>query len=404
MINEANQDPLYRDLNEIYQEREKLFQQRERDYLEQKKTLNNLLESIKQEKETLNQKGQELKKQQEELHKEEQNQQTWYQQLCEEKKQLERDKEELNKKEKEFETAKDSMEVRYQVQIEKAKNMEIQAKQSKETFEHKLDMLGLVLDADGKPGGEATKFFESLLGGMNKWNEEELQSLEEENKAYENESRYLKEELEELNKKSKQLEEENNRLQSEKEQLSEEVKRIEAEKNRLLALVSSISQKKKEVEEPEREEEDVPNFGTEETYIPTFGRKQEQRESQREKPVFEELTASVLNRYLVKNEPKYISAEIKHSEEGDQLHVNINNLDYVFLFSSPAAFDISAPKKKSRALDKLLVRLNTQHPGVKFYYDEQEHRVYASGYFSNTMAPDSLMEKVHEVSDCFRQK
>ena len=50
MINEANQDPLYRDLNEIYQEREKLFQQRERDYLEQKKTLNNLLESIKQEK------------------------------------------------------------------------------------------------------------------------------------------------------------------------------------------------------------------------------------------------------------------------------------------------------------------------------------------------------------------
>ena len=52
MINEANQDPLYRDLNEIYQEREKLFQQRERDYLEQKKTLNNLLESIKQEKET----------------------------------------------------------------------------------------------------------------------------------------------------------------------------------------------------------------------------------------------------------------------------------------------------------------------------------------------------------------
>lgn len=404
MINEANQDPLYRDLNEIYQEREKLFQQRERDYLEQKKTLNNLLESIKQEKETLNQKGQELKKQQEELHKEEQNQQTWYQQLCEEKKQLERDKEELNKKEKEFETAKDSMEVRYQVQIEKAKNMEIQAKQSKETFEHKLDMLGLVLDADGKPGGEATKFFESLLGGMNKWNEEELQSLEEENKAYENESRNLKEELEELNKKSKQIEEENNQLQSEKEQLSEEVKRIEAEKNRLLALVSSISQKKKEVEEPEREEEDVPNFGTEETYIPTFGRKQEQRESQREKPVFEELTASVLNRYLVKNEPKYISAEIKHSEEGEQLHVNINNLDYVFLFSSPAAFDISAPKKKSRALDKLLVRLNTQHPGVKFYYDEQEHRVYASGYFSNTMSPDSLMEKVHEVSDCFRQK
>ena len=199
-------------------------------------------------------------------------------------------------------------------------------------------------------------------------------------------------------------------LQSEKESLSEKIKRIEAEKNRLLTLVSSISQSKKEEAVPnfgtnEEEEEDAANSDTKEKpYVPTFGRKQESNESERESAVFEELTASVLNRYLVKNEPKYISAEIKHSEEGEQLHVNINNLDYVFLFSSPAAFDISAPKKKSRALDKLLVRLNTQHPGVKFYYDEQEHRVYASGYFSNTMAPERLMEKVHEVSDCFRQK
>ena len=435
MTNETNQDPLYRNLNEIYQEREKLFQQREQDYLKQKNALNKLLESMKQEKETLNQKEQELKQQQEALHIDEQNQQSRYQQLCEERKQLEHDKAELNKKEQKFEAAKDSMEVRYQVQIEKAKNMEIQAKQTKEAFEHKLDMLGLILDADGKPGGEATQFFESFLSGMNKGNEENLQSLEKEKKTYENENRYLKAELEELNKKrkqleeeKKQLEEEKNQLQSEKKQLSEDVKRMEAEKNRLLALVSSISQKKKEVEEPEREEEDVPNFGTskeeeedvpnsgtqeeknvpnfgtEETYIPTFGRKQEQRELQREKPVFEELTASILNRYLVRNEPKYISSEIRHSEDGEQLHVNINNLDYVFLFSQPAAFDISAPKKKSRALDKLLVRLNTQHPGVKFYYDEQEHRVYASGYFSNTMSPERLMEKVHEVSDCFRQK
>lgn len=154
MTNETNQDPLYRNLNEIYQEREKLFQQREQDYLKQKNALNKLLESMKQEKETLNQKEQELKQQQESLHKDEQNQQIRYQQLCEERKQLEHDKAELNKKEQEFEAAKDSMEVRYQVQIEKAKNMEIQAKQTKESFEHKLDMLGLILDADGKPGGE----------------------------------------------------------------------------------------------------------------------------------------------------------------------------------------------------------------------------------------------------------
>ena len=157
----------------------------------------------------------------------------------------------------------------------------------------------------------------------------------------------------------------------------------------------------KEEETEEASKEDVPNFGTtEDAYVPTFGRKEKETHEE----VFEELTASVLQNYLSKNEAKYISSEIKHSEEGEQLHVNINNLDYAFLFSQPAAFDISTPKKKSRALDKLLVRLNTQHPTVKFRYDEQEGKVYASGYFSNTMTPENLMNKVHEVSDCFRQK
>ena len=120
--------------------------------------------------------------------------------------------------------------------------------------------------------------------------------------------------------------------------------------------------------------------------------------------MFEELTAPILQKYLAGSEVKYISSEIRHSEEGEQLHANINNLDYVFLFSQPAAFEISVPKKKSRALDRLLIRLNTQHPGVKFYFDENDSRVYASGYFSNTMIPENLMKKVHEVSDCFRQK
>lgn len=404
MTNETNQKPFFQNLNEIYQEREKIFQQREQDYLKQKSALNNLLDTIKKEKSELEKDALEQKKKQEELKQEEQNQQTWYQQLCEERRKLEQERKNLEQEKHDFQSEKDSAKVQYQVQIEKAKNDEILAKQKKEEYEHKLDMLGLVLDADGKPGEESTKFFESLLGGTENVNAEEVQALEEENNAYQKQIQQLEERNENLEDNNDELRETNEQLRDENKQLSEKVQKAEEEKNRLLALVSSISQKNEEPEKQVQEEETVPNFGTEEGYVPTFGRKQKTEEQETQDDVFEELTASVLQKYISKNEAKYISSEIKHSEEGEQLHANINNLDYVFLFSQPAAFDVSVPRKKSRALAKLLTVLNTQHPGVKFYYDEHDNRVYASGYFSNTMTPENLMNKVHEVSDCFRQK
>lgn len=397
MIDETNQSPFFQDLNEIYKEREQLFQQREQDYLKQKLALTDLLETIKNEKSKLEETAEIQTRKQEELRKEEEHQQSWYRQICEEKKQMEKEREQLKKDEAELNVQKDAIEVKFQIQIEKAKNMEILANQRKEEYEHKLNMLGLVLDADGKPGTESTKFFESLLGRTDSVNTEEMQALEDKNQSYQKQIQKYEQQIVEMTEKQEQL-------QEEKTQLSEELQKTESEKNRLLELLSNLS-KEEEIQEEDEEEEAVPNFGTEEEdYIPTFGRGKEHEEVERKKDIFEELTASVLQRYLSKNEPKYISSEIKHSEDEEQLHVNINNLDYVFLFSQPAAFEISAPKKKSRALERLLVRLNTQHPQVKFYYDEQDNRVYASGYFSNTMTPENLMEKVHEVSDCFRQK
>ena len=397
-MNETKQDPFYQDLNQIYREREDIFRQREQDYLKQKNALNNLLEVIKQEKGELEKAAEEQKRKKDELEKEEQHQQAWYQQICEERKQIHQEQERLKKVEEEFNSKKEAIEVRYRVQIEKAKNTEILAKQKKEEFEHKLEMLGLVLDADGKPGEESTKFFEALLGRTENVNAEEMQALETENIELQKQVQRLEKIIEDLKEKQEQLKEKN-------EQISQEREKVENEKNRLLEFVSSISQKKETSIDIEKKEDDVPNFGTEEEeYVPTFGRKQPLKESDMEDEIFEELTASILQKYLSRNEAKYISSEIKHSEEGEQLHANINNLDYVFLFSQPAAFEISTPKKKSRALERLLVRLNTQHPGVKFYFDEKDSRVYASGYFSNIMTPEKLMKKVHEVSDCFRQK
>ena len=397
MIDETNQSPFFQDLNEIYKEREQLFQQREQDYLKQKLALTNLLETIKKEKSKLEETAEIQTRKQEELRKEEEHQQSWYRQICEEKKQMEKEREQLKKDEAELNVQKDAIEVKFQIQIEKAKNTEILANQRKEEYEHKLNMLGLVLDADGKPGTESTKFFESLLGRTDSVNTEEMQALEDKNQSYQKQIQKYEQQIVEMTEKQQQL-------QEEKTQLSEELQKTESEKNRLLELLSNLS-KEEEIQEEDEEEEDVPNFGTEEEeYIPTFGQNPSEQEMDVEDEVFEELTAPILQKYLAGNEAKYISSEIRHSEEGEQLHANINNLDYAFLFSQPAAFEISTPKKKSRALERLLVRLNTQHPGVKFYFDENDNRVYASGYFSNTMTPENLMKNVHEVSDCFRQK
>ena len=45
--------------------------------------------------------------------------------------------------------------------------------------------------------------------------------------------------------------------------------------------------------------------------------------------------------------------------------------------------------------------MNQKHPEAKFWYESQEQKVYASGYFTNQIAPDVLMSKVEEISNCF---
>ena len=162
MMDETNQSPFFQDLNEIYKERELLFKQREQDYLKQKIALTNLMEVIKKEKGELEKTAEELERKQEELRKEEEYQQSWYQQICEEKKQMDKEREQIKIEKEDLNAKKDAIEVKFQIQIEKAKNTEILANQRKEEYEHKLNMLGLVLDADGKPGTESTKFFEVI--------------------------------------------------------------------------------------------------------------------------------------------------------------------------------------------------------------------------------------------------
>lgn len=116
----------------------------------------------------------------------------------------------------------------------------------------------------------------------------------------------------------------------------------------------------------------------------------------------EELTAEILKRYLERNEPKFESLKIYHSDQGDQLSTILDGKSIRFLFAEPPSFDICAERKNSSRLRKTLEKYNQEYPGVQFRYEEMEGKVYATGYFTNSILVYQLMERVKEIADCFR--
>ena len=117
----------------------------------------------------------------------------------------------------------------------------------------------------------------------------------------------------------------------------------------------------------------------------------------------EELTATVLQKYLQNNHPEFEPLEIRHSEQGEQLHGEVGKLSYAFLFLEDLIqFDIFAKRKGGRELEEKLERIGKKVPGVQFQYVKEEGRVYASGYLTKELTPKQAMKQVFEVADYFR--
>ena len=117
----------------------------------------------------------------------------------------------------------------------------------------------------------------------------------------------------------------------------------------------------------------------------------------------EELTATVLQKYLQNNHPEFEPLEIRHSEQGEQLHGEVGKLSYAFLFLEDLIqFDISAKRKGGKELEEKLERLGKKVPGVQFQYSKGEGRVYASGFLTKDLIPKQAMKQVFEVADYFR--
>lgn len=120
---------------------------------------------------------------------------------------------------------------------------------------------------------------------------------------------------------------------------------------------------------------------------------------QRAAPEREELTAEVLQHYLMKNAPDFEEVEILHTEGKNQLSARRASLEYRFTFENPCYFDVSAERKDSRKLREALKQLNEEFRDIKFFAEQD--RASATAYFSPACPAYELMQTVERVSGLF---
>ena len=112
----------------------------------------------------------------------------------------------------------------------------------------------------------------------------------------------------------------------------------------------------------------------------------------------EELTASVIEQALRKSTEEFTDVEILHSEYGDQVAAQRRALSYRFVIAHPSYFDIYTERRYSRTLERNLQKLNEKHPSLKFSYDKRDQIVIITGYFTNDMPMNELIDYVMEAS------
>ena len=193
---------------------------------------------------------------------------------------------------------------------------------------------------------------------------------------------------------------------------------IQLEQKELLLkqLGELLESKQESSQEPEKEREVLPEVETELDSAEVIPEEMDAAEENewRQRPLRvsvkeqeitrEELTATVLQRYLQNNHPEFEQLEIRHSEEGEQLHGEVGKLSYAFLFFEDLIqFDISAKRKGGKELEEKLERIGKKVPGVQFQYSKGEGRVYASGFLTKELTPKQAMKQVFEIADYFRE-
>ena len=304
---------------------------------------------------------------------------------------LQREKQDFEQTKKFYEGQQQELLMKSRLELEQLRNERMEAEDLKREYEYQIGQQECGIPQSlpdlsayvPKPEYEAVKQErDALLRSQQECctEQEELKQLREENQ-------HLTVRLEEQRLLLQELEEKRTSLLKQLLASKQESPKVVKEEEVVLASQQPLAPK-------EEKEEELPEWKQRPLRVAI----QEEPEITRE-----ELTATVLQKYLQNNHPEFEPLEIRHSEQGEQLHGEVGKLSYAFLFLEDLIqFDISAKRKGGKELEEKLERLGKKVPGVQFQYSKGEGRVYASGFLTKDLTPKQAMKQVFEVADYFR--
>lgn len=372
------------EMQRIFAVREATYQKRKQEYEQKSRDLQKIQTELGRQYQSLEGQKQELASAQQKLADQEAAHRK-------EQEALQREKQDFEQTKKFYEGQQQELLMKSRLELEQLRNERMEAEDLKREYEYQIGQQECGIPQSlpdlsayvPKPEYEAVKQErDALLRSQQECctEQEELKQLREENQ-------HLTVRLEEQRLLLQELEEKRTSLLKQLLVSKQESPKVVKEEEVVLASQQPLAPK-------EEKEEELPEWKQRPLRVAI----QEEPEITRE-----ELTATVLQKYLQNNHPEFEPLEIRHSEQGEQLHGEVGKLSYAFLFLEDLIqFDISAKRKGGKELEEKLERLGKKVPGVQFQYSKGEGRVYASGFLTKDLIPKQAMKQVFEVADYFR--
>ncbi len=372
------------EMQRIFAVREATYQKRKQEYEQKSQQLQKIQTELGRQYRSLEEQKQELASAQQKLADQEAVSRK-------EQEELQREKQDFEQTKKLYEGQQQELLMKSRLELEQLRNERMEAEDLKREYEYQIGQQECGIPQSlpdlsayvPKPEYEAVKQErDALLRSQQECctEQEELKQLREENQ-------HLTVRLEEQRLLLQELEEKRTSLLKQLLASKQESPKVVKEEEVVMASQQPLVPK-------EEKEEELPEWKQRPLRVAI----QEEPEITRE-----ELTATVLQKYLQNNHPEFEPLEIRHSEQGEQLHGEVGKLSYAFLFLEDLIqFDISAKRKGGKELEEKLERLGKKVPGVQFQYSKGEGRVYASGFLTKDLTPKQAMKQVFEVADYFR--
>ena len=377
------------EMQRIFAAREATYQKRKQEYEQKSQELQKIQTELGRQYQSLEGQKQELASAQQKLAEQEAAHRK-------EQEALQREKQDFEQTKKLYEGQQPELLMKSRLELEQLRNERMEAEDLKREYEYKI----------GQQECGIPPSLPDLSAYVSKLEYEAVK--QERDTLFQEKTQFQQTQSEELT----QLREENQHLAIQLEQKELLLKQLGEERTSLLKKL--LESKQEPPQEPEKEKEvlQVENESDSAEVISeemdaaeeNEWRQRPLRVSVKEQEITrEELTATVLQKYLQNNHPEFEQLEIRHSEEGEQLHGEVGKLSYAFLFFEDLIqFDISAKRKGGKELEEKLERIGKKVPGVQFQYSKGEGRVYASGFLTKELTPKQAMKQVFEIADYFR--